>query len=63
VETLTLERERHFARTTVGRAAEHGEEKTVTIDATYPKAHRAATGMGREKGAWPPGSVETQGRA
>ena len=26
-----------------GLAAEHGEEKTVMIDATYLKAHRTAT--------------------
>ena len=34
----------------VGLAAEHGEEKTVMIDATYLKAHRTATSMGVEKG-------------
>jgi hypothetical protein len=27
----------------VGLAAEHGEEKTVMIDATYLKAHRTGT--------------------
>ena len=32
-----------FARMMVGLAAEHGEEKTVMIDATYLKAHRTAT--------------------
>ena len=34
----------------VGLAAEHGEEKTVMIDATYLKAHRTATSMVAEKG-------------
>jgi hypothetical protein len=33
-----------------GLAAEHGEEKTVMIDATYFKAHRTATSMVAEKG-------------
>lgn len=40
-----------------GLAAEHGEEKTVMIDATYLKAHRTATSLGVKKGArtpdWP----------
>ena len=31
-------------------AAEHGEQKTVMIDATYLKAHRTATSMGVKKG-------------
>ncbi|GAB5463330.1 MAG: hypothetical protein HoeaKO_34210 [Hoeflea alexandrii] len=34
----------------VGLAAEHGEEKTVMIDATYLKAHRTATSMAVKKG-------------
>ena len=33
-----------------GLAAGHVEDKTVMIDATYLKAHRAATGMGVKKG-------------
>lgn len=33
-----------------GLAVEHREEKTVMIDATYPKAHRTATSMGVKKG-------------
>ena len=33
-----------------GLAAEHGEEKTVMIDATYLKAHRTATSLGAKKG-------------
>ncbi len=33
-----------------GLAAEHGEEKTVMIDATYLKAHRTATSLGVKKG-------------
>ena len=39
-----------FARIMVGLAAEHTEEKTVMIDATYLKAHRTATSMGVKKG-------------
>lgn len=39
-----------FARMMVGLAAEHGEEKTVVIDATYLKAHRTVTSMGAKKG-------------
>ncbi len=39
-----------FAQIMVGLAAEHGEEKTVMIDTTYPKAHRTATSMGIKKG-------------
>ena len=37
----------HDARTW----AEHGEEKTVMIDATYLKAHRTATSMAAKKGS------------
>ncbi len=33
-----------------GLAAEHGEKKTVMIDATYLKAHRTASSMGAKKG-------------
>jgi len=43
-----------FARTMAGLGANRGEERTVVIDATYPKAHRAATGLGVEKGARSP---------
>lgn len=39
-----------FARMMTGLAAEHGEEKTVMIDATYLKAHRTATSTGVKKG-------------
>ena len=39
-----------FARMMAGLAAEHGEEKTVMIDATYLKAHRTATSMAVKKG-------------
>ena len=35
-----------FARMMAGLAAEHGEQKTVMIDATYLKAHRTATSLG-----------------
>ncbi|HBB85270.1 MAG TPA: IS5 family transposase [Sulfitobacter sp.] len=38
-----------FARMMAGLAAEHGEQKTVMIDATYLKAHRTATSMGVKK--------------
>ena len=43
-----------FARMMAGRAAEHGEDTTVMVDATYLKAHRTATSMAVKKGAWPP---------
>ena len=33
-----------------GLAAEHTEEKTVMIDATYLKAHQTATSVGAKKG-------------
>ena len=33
-----------------GLAAEHGEDKTVMIDATYLKAHRTATSLSVKKG-------------
>ena len=39
-----------FARMMVGLAADHGEEKTVMIDATYLKAHRTASSLGVKKG-------------
>ncbi len=39
-----------FARMMSGLAAEHGEEKTVMIDATYLKAHRTATSLAAKKG-------------
>jgi transposase len=39
-----------FVRMMAGLAAEHGEEKTVMIDATYLKAYRTATSMGFKKG-------------
>jgi len=31
-------------------AAEHGEQKTVMIDATYLKAHRTATSLAAKNG-------------
>ena len=40
---------RAFARMMVGLAADHGEEKTVMIDATYLKAHRTSTSLGDKK--------------
>ena len=42
-----------FAQMMIGLAADHGEEKTVMIDATYLKAHRTASSLGVKKGAWP----------
>ncbi len=39
-----------FAQMMAGLAADHGEEKTVMIDATYLKVHRTATSMGVKKG-------------
>ena len=39
-----------FAQIMAGLAAEHREEKTVMIDATYLKAHCTATSMGVKKG-------------
>ncbi|WP_342365244.1 transposase [Paracoccus ravus] len=41
-----------FARMMAGLAAEHGEEKTVMIDATYLKAPRTAISMAAKQGAW-----------
>ncbi len=43
-----------FAQMIVGLAAEHGEEKTVMIDATHLKAHRTASSLGVKWGAWTP---------
>ena len=42
--------DRLIAAMMAGLAAEHGEEKTVMIDATYLKAHRTATSMAVKKG-------------
>ncbi len=39
-----------FARIMAGLAAEAAAPKTVTIDATYLKAHRTATSLGVKKG-------------
>jgi len=39
-----------FAQIMAGLAAEHGERKTVMIDATDLKAHRTATIMAAKKG-------------
>ncbi len=38
-----------FARMMAGLAAEHDEEKSVMIDATYLKAHRTATSIGGKR--------------
>jgi hypothetical protein len=45
-----VERQRIFAQMMAGLAADHGEEKTVMIDATYLKARRTATSMAAKKG-------------
>ena len=34
----------------IGLAADHGEQKTVMIDATYLKAHRTASSLAAKKG-------------
>ncbi|KUP94684.1 hypothetical protein TRIHO_06100 [Tritonibacter horizontis] len=39
-----------FAAMMVGLAADHGQTKTVMIDATDMKAHRSATNLGIKKG-------------
>ena len=39
-----------FTRMMAGLAAEHGEEKTMMIDATYLEAHRTAISMVAQKG-------------
>ena len=41
-----------FVQMMVGLAADHGEEETVMIDATYLKAHRTASSLGIKKGGW-----------
>ncbi|GAB4535966.1 MAG: hypothetical protein Tsb0024_05910 [Ruegeria sp.] len=39
-----------FAQMMAGLVVEHGEEKSVMIDATYLKVHRTATRMAAKKG-------------
>jgi hypothetical protein len=41
-----------FARIMTGLAAEAPDHKTISIDATYLKAHRTASGLRLKKGAW-----------
>ncbi len=50
-----------FARMMAGLATEHGEGKTVMIDATYLKVHLTATSMGVKKGAWTSDRREFEG--
>ena len=38
-----------FAQMMVGLAAEYGEEKTVMIEGTFPKAHRTETSIAAKK--------------
>ncbi len=40
-----------FARIMTGLAAEAPDNKTISIDATYLKAHRTASSLGLKKGA------------
>ena len=39
-----------FAQMMVGLAADHGEERSVMIDATYLETHRTASSLGVKKG-------------
>jgi transposase len=39
-----------FAEMMMGLSADHGEEMTVVIDATYLKAHRMASNLGVKNG-------------
>ena len=41
-----------FARIMTGLAAEAPDHKTISIDATFLKAHRTASGLRLKKGAW-----------
>ncbi|WP_394155929.1 IS5 family transposase [Loktanella salsilacus] len=41
-----------FARIMTGLAAKAPDNKTISIDATYLKAHRTASSFGAKKGAW-----------
>ncbi len=40
-----------FARMMAGLASEGTEQKTIMIDATYPKVHRTASSLRANKGA------------
>ena len=46
----------------IGLAAEHGEKKTVMIDATYLKAHRTATRLAAKKGGVYASSAEPRAK-
>jgi len=50
-----------FARIMTGLAAEAPDNKTISIDATYLKAHRTASSLRLKKGAWTPDRLD-QGR-
>jgi hypothetical protein len=41
-----------FARIMMGLAEQAPDNMTISIDATYLKAHRTASGLGLKKGAW-----------
>ena len=43
-----------FARIMTALAAETPDNQTISIDATYLKAHRTASSLGLKKGAWTP---------
>ena len=42
-----------FAKMMMGLATDHGEEKTMMIDATYLKAYRTASSLSVKNGQWP----------
>ena len=41
-----------FVRIMIGLAEQASANTTILIDATYLKAHRTASSLGLEKGAW-----------
>ena len=41
-----------FARIMMGLAEQAPDDTTISIDATYLKAHRTASSLGLKKGAW-----------
>jgi hypothetical protein len=50
-----------FARMMVGLASEGGQEKAVMIDATYLKAHRAASSLRAKKRGLTTGAAGSSG--
>ncbi|MFT6222257.1 MAG: hypothetical protein ACJA1F_000089 [Paracoccaceae bacterium] len=43
-----------FAWIMMGLAEQAPDKKTISIDATYLKAHRTASGLRLKRGAWTP---------